>query len=205
MSDAYYWHDPEAFEFVLSRNDVDTVALEQYREVLASCPPKTELPKWLGDCGTMQCQFLLDFGSFRDLQRQRSVTQRMPLLTTDIGFHPWYLEELTPELRREAEDLLASQQVRINALRVSKEVEQYYIPMGYLTANSFSGDLPAMTYITELRVTRFVYPTLRIQAARMADALQLAFGETGYVLHLDPEPDRFDVKRGEHDIVKQTA
>jgi hypothetical protein len=35
----------------------------------------------------------------------------------------------------------------------------------------------------------------------LADNLLKLFGKYGLVLHLDQEIDRFDVKRGEHDIV----
>jgi len=35
----------------------------------------------------------------------------------------------------------------------------------------------------------------------MADSLLELFGKFGLVMHLDKEIDRFDIKRGEHDIV----
>ena len=75
--------------------------------------------------------------------------------------------------------------------------------MGYELPNRLTGDLPALVYLVELRATRFVHPTLCKRAIQIANILTDKFGEYGLVLHLDPEPNRFDVKRGEHDIVKK--
>ena len=73
--------------------------------------------------------------------------------------------------------------------------------MGYRTSNRLTGNIPALVYLVELRATRFVHPTLRKKAKMMADALSELFGKFGLVIHLDKEIDRFDIKRGEHDIV----
>ncbi|HEX5774914.1 MAG TPA: hypothetical protein VFY28_03080, partial [Candidatus Paceibacterota bacterium] len=78
---------------------------------------------------------------------------------------------------------------------------QYYLPMGFRTTIRLTGDLRALTYLVELRATRFVHPTLRMRAVEMANVLEEECGQYGLVLHLDGEPDRFDVRRGEHDIV----
>ncbi|MBP9749969.1 MAG: FAD-dependent thymidylate synthase [Candidatus Pacebacteria bacterium] len=201
---SHYYDDLSAEPFVMTRNDIDRVQLEEYREALISRPPKTELPRHIAECGTMQFRFLLDFGSWRDIQRQRSVVQRMPLLTTRHGFHPWYLGELPEALRTQAEDLITLQETSLTTLATTPEVAQYYLPMGYMTANRLTGDLHALTYIVELRTTRFVHPTLRERAQQMATVLLREFGPSGLTLHLDAEPDRFDVRRGEHDIVRMT-
>ena len=60
-------------------------------------------------------------------------------------------------------------------------------------------------YMVELRATRFVHPTLRVRAAQLAASLEELYGKEGLVIHLDPDADRFDVKRGEHDIVDTAA
>jgi hypothetical protein len=123
-------------------------------------------------------------------------------LTTDLSFHTWYLDELSPSLRTEAETLIATQKEAIAKLALTPEETQYYVAMGYNTSNYFTGDLPAIVYMVELRATRFVHPTLRHQAAKMAELLEAEFKNEGLVIHLDAEMDRFDVKRGEHDIIK---
>jgi len=196
----HYYSDATCPDFECSRNTLDTTLLKEYKEAIQSRPPKTELPRSIAECGTLQFRFLLDFGSFRDIQRHRAVLQRMPLLTTAHGFHEWYLSELPEDLRSNAEKLIEEQTKNIQALELPSELTQYYIPMGFKVPNRLTGDLHALTYLAELRSTRFVHPTLRERAIQMARFLEK---EAGMVLHLDDEPDRFDVKRGEHDIVKK--
>ena len=198
----YYHHDTACPDLALVHDGVDRAGLAHYRDLLASRPPKTELPKWLGVYGQAAFAFTLDFGSFRDLQRHRAVTQRMPLLAPDLGFHPWYLEELTPTLRTEAEALIAAQLAAATSLTSDVAVRQYYLPMGLLISNRLSGDLPALTYLVELRATSLVHPTLATRAGEMARILTDTYADLGLTLHLDTDPGRFNVKRGENDIVR---
>ena len=200
MSTHYYYHDPECQEFTLTYQGLDLSLLSAHREAMQTRPPQTELPRQIAECGTLGFSFPLDFGSFRDLQRHRAIIQRMPLLTPDLGFNSWYLDELPPTLQDQAETLLESQEDLIATLHPEPAVRQYYLAMGYNTANRLSGDLAALTYVVELRATRFVHPTLRHVAQEMAGKLMDLFGEHGLVIHLDKEADRFDVKRGEHDL-----
>jgi thymidylate synthase ThyX len=199
MKKDYYYHDVNCLDFKLTKNSIDKELLK--RELLENRPPKTELPKYLSEAGIIQFEFLLDFGSFRDLQRHRAITQRMPLLTDEIGFEEWYLEELPEKIKEEAKKLLENQKIKIEKLEITKEEKQYYLPMGYKVSNRITGGLPAIVYLTELRATRFVHPTLRKRALQIAKSLSDEFGKYGLTLHLDQEPDRFDIKRGEHDIV----
>jgi len=199
----YYYHNPDSPDMALVRDGVDKVALTPYHDLLANRPPKTELPKWLGVYGEAAFAFTLDFGSFRDIQRHRAVTQRMPLLSADIGFNEWYLEQLTPTLRAEAKDLVASQAAVIAELTDDTAMRQYYLPMGYNISNYLAGDLPALVYLLELRATSMVHPTLSSRAVEMAGILADTYGDIGLRFHLDPDPGRFNVKRGEHDIVKR--
>lgn len=196
------WIDDDNGEFC-AKNSVNMSLLSRYYVLMNCRPAKTDLPKILSECGTIQFSFLLDFGSFRDIQRHRAVTQQMPIVGTQYGFEKWYLQELPEVLREKAEALLNLQEARISSLlwgHVSKEILQYYTAMGYRTPNRVTGGLPALVYLVELRATRFVHPTLRRRAKQMAEFLQNAFGKYGLVLHLDQDPDRFDIKRGEHDI-----
>jgi thymidylate synthase ThyX len=202
---AYYYHDSAGPELALIHDGIDRAGLSPYHALIAARPPKTELPKWLGAYGEAAFTFTLDFGSFRDLQRHRAVTQRMPLLTADLGFHPWYLAELTPALRTEAEALIASQCAAATALTSDTALRQYYLPMGLLISNRLSGDLPALTYLVELRATSLVHPTLATRAGEMAALLKATYADLGLTLHLDPDPGRFNVKRGDADIVRVDA
>ena len=199
----YYYHDTNSPDMALVRDGIDKSALIPYHGLLANRPAKTELPKWLGAYGEVAFAFTLDFGSFRDVQRHRAVTQRMPLLTAELGFNEWYLSQLTPALRVEAEKLIAEQADATAKLIDDVALRQYYLPMGYNISNYLSGDLPALVYLVEIRATSMVHPTLSARAVQMAKILTDNYGKLGLVLHLDPDPDRFNVKRGEHDIVKQ--
>lgn len=200
----YYYHDPDTPELALVHDGIYLHGIEAYRELLEKRPAKTELPKWMGAYGNLSFAFKLDFGSFRDIQRHRAVVQRMPLLTADIGFNDWYLSELTAELRKEALDLLENQKAATANLGIDDAaLKQYYLPMGYNISNFLCGDLPALVYLVELRATSLVHPTLAKRAAEMAELLQKQYGDLGLVLHLDEDPGRFNIKRGEQDIVKK--
>ncbi len=75
--------------------------------------------------------------------------------------------------------------------------------MGYRLPNKINGPLPALIYLAELRATRFVHSTLRKRAIQIANTIAEEFKNEGVVIHLDSDPDRFDIKRGEHDIVQK--
>lgn len=201
MQEDYYYLNKNAQDFKLVYDKVDRGILSTYRKYLESRPMKTELPTAIGECGMVAYEFLLDFGSFRDLQRHRAVVQRMPLLVREHGFSEWYLEALPKDLRRQAEDFIDIQQQKISKLGISAEQEQYFTAMGYRVPCRFAGDLKALVYLAELRSTRFVHPTLVAQMLKMIKSLKELFGKDGLILHLDEEPNRFDIRRGEQDIV----
>ena len=196
-------HDP--VPFALTHDGIDHNALATYRQALTNRPLHAELPRRIAECGVVGFQFTLDFGSYRDLQRHRAIVQRMPLLTTKHGFGQWYLDELPPTLRTDADALVNTQIARIGTLAAPREIAQYYCAMGFTVAHRITGDLHALTYLVELRTTRFVHPTLRARMRQVADVLYERYAPYGLVLHLDPEPDRFDVRRGMHDIVRTDA
>lgn len=198
----YYHHDIECPELALVRDGIEHRDLVPFKKILSERPNKAELPKWLGAYGEAAFAFTLDFGSFRDIQRHRAVTQRMPLLTADIGFHEWYLDELTEDLRTEAEELIAELGKAAGNLTNDLALRQYYLPMGFKISNYLSGDLPALVYLVELRASSLVHPTLAVQAERMARLLEETYADVGLAIHLNSEPGRFDVKRGEADIVR---
>lgn len=199
MNTAYYFHNPSCPEFALTKNTVDQNEVLALQNVFQNRPEKTELPMCVEDIGEIQFEFPLDFGSYRDIQRHRAVSQRMPLLTSELGFEEWYLNELPADLKKKALFLLKEQEVKVSNLKISKELSQYYWAMGYRCSCRVTGNLRALVYLIELRATRFVHKTLREKANMMAEKLQEIF--PSLKLHLDDDKDRFDVKRGEHDIV----
>jgi len=203
MQNGYYYQNDKCPDFTLLHDSVDRNLLASYADVLKNRPMKTELPMAIAECGVVAYEFLLDFGSFRDLQRHRAVVQRMPLLTRTHGFNKWYLESLPDDLRKEAEQFILLQAERIEKLNINKEEQQYYNAMGYRVACRLAGDLKAIVYLAELRSTRFVHATLVEQMLKMVKSLKDLFEKDGLVLHLDEEPSRFDIRRGEQDIMEK--
>jgi len=201
MQGKYYYENSKAKDFELIHDNVDREMLVEYREILEERPMKTELPMAIAECGVVAYEFLLDFGSFRDLQRHRAIVQRMPLLVRTHGFNQWYLDSLPNDLKEKAKEFIQLQEQKIEQLGLDKEVEQYFIAMGYRVPCRFSGDLKALVYLAELRSTRFVHATLVEQILKMIESLRELFAKDGLVLHLDNEPNRFDIRRGEQDII----
>lgn len=173
----------------------------KYETVLESRPAKTELPKFMKKLGNMRFQFLLDFGSFRDLQRHRSGTILMPPLTVNYGFHEWYLAELPEDLRIEAQAEIQALLEKVRGLYCTEEARQYYMAMGFKVHCECTLDLPAATYIAELRSKQDVHPTLRVVAQKIGATLRELF--PAMKLYCDTDPDKWSVSRGKHDIVRK--
>lgn len=199
MKEFAYFDDASIKSFSYKpRLDLD--GLKKHQDLLVSRPAKTELHNRFRQYGDIVFSFPLDFGSYRDLQRQRSAIQEMPLLSTRHGFFGWYLEQLPPALRAEAEALLKVQEARIAKIDASDEIKQYYTAMGYTVTVKMSCSLPSAVYIAELRSADTVHPTLRVEAQRMGDAI--AECVPGIAMHHDRSPGAWNIKRGSQDIVR---
>ena len=208
MSEMNYYNPDRAMfaegNVRLDHNGIDSELLRGYGSYLKNRPAKTELPKQIGLTGALRLSFLLDFGSFRDIQRQRAVLQLMPILCTKFGFEEWYMKQLPQELQERAGKLLEEFEATKEQLGISDEDAQYITPMGYRVPCVISGDLPAWVYLVEIRATKFVHPTLQEKAIQMADILEDKFGECGLILHVDRnDTGQFDADRGKHDIVQK--
>lgn len=217
MGQNYYFNKPprlfprmQGAAFYMDTNGIDGAMVVEHEHLLRHRPPQTELPKFVGECGTMRCEYLLDFASWRDNQRHRAVIQRMPLLTPDYGFGEWYLEQLPEDLRKRAERIIAVQLKRIASLEMgfvmSAQTRQYYLPMGLKVSCRMTGDLPAFVYLVERRARLDVHPTMRTIAQKIGAVLLETFGSAGLRLYMETSGDRFYYERGKQDIVeKQTA
>lgn len=209
MGKMYQYFDPSGHpEFALKRDALDYDLLDGYTVAIVNRPPKTELPWDIRECGTLSFEYLLDFGSFRDLERQRAVIVPMPLLTSDFGFEEWYLDELPENFAKEAREFIQAQIERVGHLVDASMPDeaptaQYYLPMGMRVPIRLTGDLRGLVYLIELRSTRFVHPTLVHRTRQKAKVLMglMRAQRIDIPLHMDPEPNRFDVKRGTHDFV----
>jgi thymidylate synthase ThyX len=197
----YYFEPTRAWpeKVKLLHNGVSKKLLAGYLPLLRTRKAKTEVPKAVGVCGNAIISFLLDFGSWRDLQRHRSVTQLMPRVTMRYGFEHWYLDNLPTEVRNEAEQLLAK--LGKQTKKIKPNERQYFIPMGYKVPVLMSGDLAALTYIAEIRSASTVHATLQKKAVQLAELLTKTFA---YTVFFDKNDiGRFDAKRGTNDIVEK--
>jgi hypothetical protein len=191
--DRFAFYDSSVPDFEYEHN-FDLFSLRLYKDLFSTRPPKAELHQRFRQFGTITFWFNLDFGSYRDLQRQRSCVQEMPLLTTSYGFNLWYLDqaEVTPEIYKIVE--------KVDKLDCDEVTRQYYIPMGFNCPVRLTCTLPSAIYIAELRSGQTVHPTLRKIAQKMGAALKETIPELA--LYCDNSPDAWSIKRGQQDIVR---
>ena len=194
----YYYFDKNYKEFEII-DYIDVEELEKYRDLISLRPnEKTELPYFLSNIWFIKFRYLLDFWSFRDIQRHRAVYQQMPLLTDKIWFNNWYLDQLPANIREKANVHLQDIRNKLQKLNVDDITKQYYIPMWYNVTNELVWTLPALIYLIELRSTKFVHPTLRKIAHLMWNYLQHKYN---IKLFLDNEWVEFDIRRWKQDII----
>lgn len=181
------------------RSNIDPAELVDYSDALNTRPIKTKLPIFLADLGTFTFKFLLDFGSFRDIQRHRNGVCRMPLLTTKFGFHEWYLNQMPSDLREQAINLIEHQTNLINNLNCDDIQKQYYVAFGFKVACNITYALPALVYTIELRSGNTVHATLRRIAQQMGQIVKKEL--PNIALYIDETLDEWDIRRGLQDIV----
>jgi thymidylate synthase ThyX len=191
----YFNKNAKPFSF---KTNINKKEISLYKDIFKARAPRTNLPNFLAELGNLTFEFLLDFGSFRDIQRHRNGVCRMPLLTTKFGFNEWYLNELPERLKKEAEKLIKEQAKAINKLKVTAEVKQYYCAMGFNVSCKISYGLPASLYVAELRSGRLVHPTLRKVAHKMSQVILKAFPDIK--IQSDFSLDDWNIRRGMQDI-----
>lgn len=190
--------------FRVSRDSIVLDELPQLAyELLEKRPRGAGLPAGFGEFGTVTFEAPVDFGSYRDLHRQRRGYWRMPVLTPYLGFEPWYIEQLPEELRGEARELSVFADLAWNVVQdVQGQAEaQYMLPMGFRVAWRYTCGLPQVLYICELRTAKTVHPTARYVAQEMARYVAARW--PWMALHVDLEEDDWTVRRGAQTIVKK--
>ena len=192
------WNNPK-YKYQMLDIGYTQDSLELYRETYPSLqdrPKGASLPRMYGDRFTVSG--LIDFGSFRDVQRHRNGICKIPLLTTENGFEDWYLEQLTPEIQEKANYILFEIEKAVKGF--APEVAQYIIPMGYRMPFLLDYDLAQMVYFTELRSSKHVHPTARLVAHHTADFFDTKLPWLN--LYTDRSEGAFNIGRGRHDITK---
>ncbi len=169
-------------------------------EILKTRPARMDIPRHLRNFALVTMEGWLDFRSFRDLHRHRALDIPVPCVEWKDGtIESWYLDMLPPELRAEAEALLARQFARFNTLEADPFTLQMYEPMGVIIPVKIDGPIGALIYMIELRAKSDVHPTVRRAVWNIADAITAQL--PSIPMAVDHQPDAFNVKRGEATII----
>lgn len=190
--------DPEQ---VIVSSLLKTHMIDANQKILHARKNHMELPRRFAQFGNVDLEFTLDYGSWRDIDRHRNGSGSVSLLTQDIGFHSWYLEQLTPTLRLLAEELLARVKDLTSQIEVEPAELQYLLPMGYRVRVSRTSGLPGLVYMLELRSTKFIHPTLRSLIHRIADMFEAM--HPNIPIFIDRTESDWDVRRGDQTIHKR--
>ncbi len=203
----------KAGKIVARRETLDVEGLRRYeKETLAQRPEGAPLPWRLQSYGTYNLAFLLDFGSFRDLQRHRNGVCQIPLTDMRYGLHPWYLSQyeslLAPADFEALKRNIAAQSDAIASLKKQGIIttpvqDQYLLPMGTMALVHVAYSVPQMAYVGELRSQKTVHPSLRPIARQMLEILEQDF--PGMALYGDRDEDSWTAKRGEQTIAAKAA
>lgn len=149
----------------------------------------------------------LDFGSYRDLQRHRGGYGTVPMIENYHGFHPWYIDQLPPDIRTNALKLLQDIDAFLRSTWVggnrsfeTKLNLQYIMPMGTLVSVGLTYNVHQMLYVAELRSGQTVHSTLRPIAQEMGHFIEEQYSINTYC---DFQPDTWTTRRGVQDITSK--
>ncbi len=198
----------KAGKIVARRHTLDVESLRtREKDVLAQRPKGALLPARLASYGVYNLAFLLDFGSFRDIQRHRNGVCQIPLTDARYGLHPWYVSQFEEFLSvadfRALQDNIQAQYEAVVGLSgqgvaTSPAENQYLLPMGTMALVHVAYAVPQMAYVGELRSQKTVHPSLRPVAQGMLEILEKDF--PGMALYGDRGEETWTAKRGEQTI-----
>ncbi|MDD3181752.1 MAG: FAD-dependent thymidylate synthase [Alphaproteobacteria bacterium] len=200
-------------EIVIRRDAIDLDGVrDQESNILATRPRGAHLPWRMESYGSYNFVFLLDFGSFRDIQRHRNGVCQIPLVDARFGIHPWYLQQfetlLSPQDFATLQADIAAQVAAVGAL-ASQGVtpndyeNQYYYPMGMQAMVHVAYSVPETVYVGELRSGKTVHGSLRPIAQKFLDIL--SYDLPGIALYGDMALDDWTAKRGEQTIASKVG
>lgn len=200
-------------ELIVRRNAIDVDNLRNLEgDVLKNRPASSPLPTRLETYGRYNFIFLLDFGSYRDIQRHRNGVCQIPLTQPSFGIHPWYLSQCESLMSsKDYQNLLEKISAQFDKIDMLKENcissnvldNQYLYPMGTMALVHASYSVPQTLYVGELRSGKTVHGSLRPIAQKMLKVLETDF--PGIALFGDMEEEGIDAKRGEQTISLKDA
>ena len=195
---------PVDFQLARKNEDFQQYMKDEYLALINDRPKYSELPKH--DTFFDQriiATSVLDFGSYRDLQRHRNMKLALPIIFMQSGFEGWYYDELPDRVKAEADKLFAE----ITKFCVEDKYEhvlelQYILPMGTLLPISIDMDTRQALYLAELRSGKTVHATLRPLAQALGNKITEHFGIKTYC---DFDPDNWTIRRGSQDIIEKVV
>lgn len=197
---------------IVSKMELDVAGLTDFEsDALNTRPEGALLNRRLAAYGHYTLQFLLDFGSYRDLQRHRNGVCQVPVIDGGFGIYPWYLQQVEslisePDARAfeaEVERLFVAIEELPEEIEPNELQNQYLYPMGTAALCQLVYSVPQMVYVAELRSQKTVHPTLRPIAQAMGDLLRQDFPDMA--LYIDNDADGWSAKRGEQTIEAKVA
>jgi thymidylate synthase ThyX len=160
-------------------------------------PPKQALPRHNSYARIpLEISLLLDFGSFRDIQRHRGGYCSNPVLDMKNGFHPWYYDQLPEESRQKVQGLFKTLSDAYGVIKNPLD-RQYVSPMGTIVPVNLEYTVAQAVYVAELRTGKTVHPTLRKPMQELAKILAYH----GVQVYADMDESDWTLRRGTQDIV----
>lgn len=135
-----------------------------------------ELMESWPEVSNVRWESLIDFRSWRDLARHRSVRQSIMFPTGAHGWECWYCEQLAPDLQDRGRELLEDHQ---EILDRHGNKPSYATPMAFRVPMTMVGPLDKFRYIIRLRTMQTVHPTARANMQLLASGLESCMYELG--------------------------
>lgn len=175
--------------------------------ILRTRPERTPIPSCFNGLGTIVVRGMMDFGTWRDLQRHRQNTMRPFLVEAHKGFHNWYKKQFKDLLGSDVSDTPTMRRLikesKGRSLPYVPEA-QYACPMGIKGEYQMTMGFAQAIYIIELRTAKTVHPILRHTAQQLATTVQKNLWP-GSKVYADMSKDTIDFKRGNQDIVEKNT
>ncbi|MNK09876.1 Thymidylate synthase complementing protein [compost metagenome] len=155
---------------------------------------------------------VMDYRSFRDIQRHRNGYCSNPMIDGIRGFHPWYFNQMPVEVQIKARALLDQVDEVYRAIVTAeggkdqhdivkaKLKGQYLLPMGTLVGVDLKYTIAQTVYVAELRSGKTVHPTVRPFAQALGDALE----RQNIGCYYDKDEGDWTLKRGDQDIIQKS-
>lgn len=124
-------------------------------------------PRALEHC-ELTFEIITDFGTYRDLQRHRILTQERQFLSCDYGFYTPSEIQNTPFEEDYQNALYQAKEIFDLIARELPEEAQYVVPMAYNIRWYFHVNLRALQWLCELRSSPAGHPNYRFIAQTMA-------------------------------------